>query len=861
MRKSLLILMLFCVAIKGVTQIVITPKGSKVVIDSSKWNLSGSNIYNKNSGNVGFGTTNPLYKVDINATTNPIRLGGLVAGLATDSLLTTLNGVVRKTAIHQLITDSTTASNGLTLTDNDVRLGGNLTQATTLTSNSNTLTFATGGSALNITGLTRSPSTPTITDSIVMLNNSTGLLRIMHADSLLRNAWILKGNIANSTDFLGTLNNLPLNFRINNIRRGVMGSETLAAYTTLSLDGSHVAKSFSSGVTGITNSLDLGIDGNASQAVNVSGTIVGIDNLSYLRSSGSAGTLRGQRNRIWAINSNAITNTDGVFNEYRIEGVSAQLTNIKNFNTELRTTAGAKITNYYSMFNSTNGSPLVTNFYGTYFQGNTSVNNITNYYTHYQEDLGNDTKKYFLYYNGNGATTQPVVVNALGNLGLGITNPTSQLHTNGSVRFSGLGTNTTNTNMVTTDGAGNLTTRNLSSLLMPDSTTASNGLTLSGKNVQLGGNLTQATTITNNSNALTFATGGTALNITGLTAGASTDSVVTVNTATGRINRIAPGSLPNSTTASNGLTLTGTDVRLGGNLTQATTLTNNSNALTFATGGTALNITGLTAGASTDSLLTVNTATGRINQVAVGRLPDNTTASNGLTLTGTDVRLGGNLTQATTVTNNSNALTFATGGTALNITGLTAGASTDSVVTVNTATGRINQVAVGRLPDNTTASNGLTLTGTDVRLGGNLTQATTLTNNSNTLTVATGGSALNITGLTAGASTDSLLTVNTATGRVNRIATGSITQIQNVTTTNLALTLNNTHYTVIVTANVNITLPPANANKGRIYIVKKTFNGSSTISTYINTNGSSSTALPRGVRQLQSDGTNWQQIN
>jgi hypothetical protein len=130
-----------------------------------------------------------------------------------------------------------------------------------------------------------------------------------------------------------------------------------------------------------------------------------------------------------------------------------------------------------------------------------------------------------------------------------------------------------------------------------DSTTSNNGLTQTGKNVQLGGNLIQATTITNNANPLTIATGGTALNITGLTAGATTDSLLTINATTGKINRIHVLSLNknDSTTANNGLTLTGKNVQLGGALTQQTTI-NTSAANTLA-------LTGLQTGSITDSIL------------------------------------------------------------------------------------------------------------------------------------------------------------------------------------------------------------------------------------------------------------------
>jgi hypothetical protein len=379
-----------------------------------------------------------------------------------------------------------------------------------------------------------------------------------------------------------------------------------------------------------------------------------------------------------------------------------------------------------------------------------------------------------------------------GNVGIGTNSPSAQLHTTSTVRFQGLGSNAIDTKILTADAAGNITTRLLSTLPSNiDSTTSNNGLTLTGKNVQLGGNLTQATTITNNANSLTIATGGAALNIMGLTASTTLDSVLTVNTTTGKISRInLPISINkiDSTTSNNGLTLTGKNVQLGGNLTQATTITNNANPLTIATGGTALNITGLTAGAATDSILTVNTTTGKINRINLATLnkPDSTTSNNGLTLTGNNVQLGGNLIQATTITNNTNPLTIATGGTALNITGLTAGAATDSILTVNTTTGKINRINLPNTNrvDSTTSSNGLTLTGKNVQLGGNLTQATTITNNANPLTIATGGTALNITGLTAGATTDSILTVNTTTGKINRINLPNTNRVDSTTSSN-----------------------------------------------------------------------------
>ena len=61
------------------------------------------------SGNVGIGATNPAYKLHVSAAANPLFLQGVQTGSSTDSILTIVNGVVKKLQSGALITSSNNA--------------------------------------------------------------------------------------------------------------------------------------------------------------------------------------------------------------------------------------------------------------------------------------------------------------------------------------------------------------------------------------------------------------------------------------------------------------------------------------------------------------------------------------------------------------------------------------------------------------------------------------------------------------------------------------------------------------------------------------------------------------------------------
>jgi hypothetical protein len=287
-----------------------------------------------------------------------------------------------------------------------------------------------------------------------------------------------------------------------------------------------------------------------------------------------------------------------------------------------------------------------------------------------------------------------------------------------------------------------------------DSTTASNGLTLNGKDVRLGGTLTGATTI---------ATGATnTIALTGLQTGSDGDSLVSLG-VNGVLRKLVNITRANTTasnnlvTVANGTNATFTAMTVGvdttnlksflnnkitvtssaplsGNGTSGSPLsltTNNTTAgqLVTVTNGTGATMTNMQVSVDTTALktfmngrttvsnafntstraltTTVNGITG--SSVTISTANDSTTASNGLTLNGKDVRLGGTLNSATTISQGTNLMTY---------TGSPGSANSSMISIQNTATGSNGTVLLDMLTPNSDVSN--------YRLG----KATTLGNSS-----------------------------------------------------------------------------------------------------------------------------------
>lgn len=134
---------------------------------------------------------------------------------------------------------------------------------------------------------------------------------------------------------------------------------------------------------------------------------------------------------------------------------------------------------------------------------------------------------------------------------------------------------------------------------------AGNGLTKNGQKLELGGTLNRPTTIV--TSAENF------LAITGLERGSgSTDSVMVLNPTTGQVKIISAESLVKALTFTNGLTKTGNTVKLGGSLSESTTIgTDATNTL---------KITGLQSGNLNSDSLVVASPDGTLKRVTAEAL-------------------------------------------------------------------------------------------------------------------------------------------------------------------------------------------------------------------------------------------------
>ncbi|MDU1891020.1 MAG: tail fiber domain-containing protein [Dysgonomonas sp.] len=271
--------------------------------------------------------------------------------------------------------------------------------------------------------------------------------------------------------------------------------------------------------------------------------------------------------------------------------------------------------------------------------------------------------------------------------------------------------------------------------------------------VYLGGNaLKRHTTITQGGyNLILDNSGSGSLRIK--TAGTITAGMVlTASDTNGTVAWTPSANVGKTYTADNGLTMTGTNTRLGGSLKTPTTITaDNTNILTLDVNTSGLKITGNGQGAN--KVLTSN-ASG----VATWQTPTVAGARNGVNNTSSDkyVELGGTLTKSTTITSNNTSYPLilnSTGGYLRILDGgtLTAGHVLTSDAAGN-ATWQAPQGGSSSSYSTVKGANGLNATPTTtgqsqytVKLGGTLDAATTITGTATNTLALQGANMLKIT--------------------------------------------------------------------------------------------------------------------
>jgi len=129
MRKTWMLLLLMTFSFKSFSQIVVSQKGTKYNIDSSKWKISGNDIYNKNIGKIGIGTSTPTALLHTKGT---IRFEGLGTNTVNTKVLTAdSSGNITSQLISSLLMNSVVANEFPILNQNTTG------KAATVTTNAN----------------------------------------------------------------------------------------------------------------------------------------------------------------------------------------------------------------------------------------------------------------------------------------------------------------------------------------------------------------------------------------------------------------------------------------------------------------------------------------------------------------------------------------------------------------------------------------------------------------------------------------------------------------------------------------------------------------------------------------------------
>ncbi len=691
-----------------------------------------------------------------------------VFNTSTRALTTTVNGVASNAVVINT-NDSTSASNGLTLTGKDVRLGGTLTMPTTLTQGSNLMTF-TGAPGVGNTGIINMTNTATGANGTVVLdmltpNSDVSYYRIGKSNTTGNSSEITFRTVGNNSDS----NSLSLGFfgsqyLINLTKNGNLGVGTNLFVPTqkLDVDGGARIRSLASGAnsdsivtvdgTGVLRrrSLSAVVSGDnwGSQTVAVSAPLTG---------NGTSGSPLNITRANTSAANNLVTVTNGTNATFTAMTVGVDTTNLKSFlNNNVTVSSSAPLTG-----NGTSGSPLnITRANTTAANNLVTVTNGTNA-TFTAMTVGVDTTNLKSFINARTTNTLTASSNAITN------------STNGIVATLTPSAGTLTTKFLGFDASGNLVTDSAV-------TTATEPWMVQGGTIQATSNtqnIYQTGTVAIGKNAVynDANTQNVRLDVEGNmhVGGNDTSNYIAFKGITGDnpsaydhayLGVRKFGGTENSEMVifkgdNNSTSTTGTDrIRVLSGELQFQTYTNDVSGSFESVSRSILDTTRMiirTDGnvgigtLSPTSLLDVN-GTVRIRTLNSGASSDSivTSDANGVLRRRSATSV---ISSGTTV---SNAFNTSTRALTTSVNGITS-----------------NAVTIPTTNDSTTASNGLNINGKDIRLGGTLNTATTITQGTNLLT---------FTGTPSSANTGVITLSNTATGSNGTVLLDMLTPNSNV---------------------------------------------------------------------------------
>ena len=554
MKKFYIILLLLSIAGLTRAQVVITSKGTRVTIDSSKWVIAGNNIYNKNSGNVGIGTSNPLAQLH---TTGTVRFAGIGTNTTNTNILTTdANGEVTTRTFASLFAgNAITSMNGLTGSVQTFTTGTSGTSfnisstgtthtfnlPTASSTNSGALSSANWTTFNNKIGTVTATTTAAVTTSTttVTINNTAAYWNANQlqgkavSSTAPTSGQLLIWNGTSWTPTTNTVSNTSSSNTLSTTVNGVTGSSVnIINSNTFTQNGTNQLVSTVNGIASTALTVNTGGDvtGNLNATVvskingTTLGTLTGASNGQVLTWNGSAWAPANATTTISGVSntssSNALTTT--------VNGVTGQSVNIINSNTFTQNGNNQLV----STVNGIASTALTVNTGGD-VTGNLNATVVSKINGAPLGTTTGATNGQVLTWNGGSWTA----ANASATIS-GVSNTSSANTLSTTVNgVTGSTVNIINSNALSlSNGALTNTVNGVTSSSVNVLATASNGVNATSGDVQLGGSLTEATTITTSST--------NTLALSGIQTGSSSDSLLVLATG-GVIKKIAsPVSFP-----------------------------------------------------------------------------------------------------------------------------------------------------------------------------------------------------------------------------------------------------------------------------------------------------------------------------